>query len=667
MHGRPLGLTWCVALLLTAPVAAQQGTSEIGGRVADQQGAVLPGVAIVVTNEDTGVFREVVSSADGSYFVSQMVPGRYRITAKLEGFRSLERRGIVIEVGRTPDARPDAGCRRPRRNRHGHRRLAAGRSLVGRDRRPHLGAGAHRPAGGQSKLHGVCRERAGRAVRPDHRLPQRHHARQRAAGRREQRGVRRRTNIDDLRGSNVGGQARTANETIQEVQVLTNQFDAEFGRASGAVINAVTKSGTNQFSGSVFDFFTGKSGDGEGLLHGAERRPTEARREQDGVGRHGRRTDRPEQAALLREPRAARCSTETSRRRFPTVPNSAIRNTDDVSAWNTLLAHRSPDEREQHVGVPLAARVGAAIQRARRRNRDRREQRRRDRSRSDAGRHLDDGASRIPRSTPCGPAGEGTDDALQCPACARSTARYANCTVCPTQMTHGSGAASADSGLPEHERAGRRHRGLLAGRRLLARGHVLVVHPGQEGQSRHQVRRPGTRTSGSATRTTPTRTARMASVTTWRSMPADPRRIRSGSTSGCPAPLDYELNVAHLGAVRAGQVADEERSHPEPGRSLRPRGHPDRRRRTTPCSPDPTQVSGRQEQLRAAAGRHLESGRRGQVGRARRLRDVLRQDAARDGRQLPLRHEVLEVVHRHFPQNAADPGPRSGSFRPIRR
>ena len=65
-------------------------------------------------------------------------------------------------------------------------------------------------------------------------------------------------NVDDLRGSNVGGQARTANEAIQEVQVLTNQFDAEFGRASGAVINAVTKSGTNQFSGSAFDFFTGK-------------------------------------------------------------------------------------------------------------------------------------------------------------------------------------------------------------------------------------------------------------------------------------------------------------------------------------------------------------------------------------------------------------------------
>jgi hypothetical protein len=67
------------------------------------------------------------------------------------------------------------------------------------------------------------------------------------------------SNVDDQRGSNVGGQARTANETLQEVQVMTNQFDAEFGRTSGAVVNAVTKSGTNKLSGSLFQYFTGKS------------------------------------------------------------------------------------------------------------------------------------------------------------------------------------------------------------------------------------------------------------------------------------------------------------------------------------------------------------------------------------------------------------------------
>src|SRR5712691_10210166 len=67
------------AFLLAAatPLLAQQGTAEIGGKVADEQGGALPGVAIVITNEDTGAFRDVTSGSDGSYFASQLTPGRY--------------------------------------------------------------------------------------------------------------------------------------------------------------------------------------------------------------------------------------------------------------------------------------------------------------------------------------------------------------------------------------------------------------------------------------------------------------------------------------------------------------------------------------------------------------------------------------------------------------
>ena len=57
------------------PLFAQQGTSEIAGKVTDEQGAVLPGVAIVITNEATGVFREVTTSGEGTYFASQLGDG----------------------------------------------------------------------------------------------------------------------------------------------------------------------------------------------------------------------------------------------------------------------------------------------------------------------------------------------------------------------------------------------------------------------------------------------------------------------------------------------------------------------------------------------------------------------------------------------------------------
>jgi hypothetical protein len=61
-------------------------------------------------------------------------------------------------------------------------------------------------------------------------------------------------NNDDVIGQRAGTQARTPLESIQEFQVITNQFDAEFGRTTGAVINAVTKQGANAFRGSGFAY-----------------------------------------------------------------------------------------------------------------------------------------------------------------------------------------------------------------------------------------------------------------------------------------------------------------------------------------------------------------------------------------------------------------------------
>ena len=66
-------------------------------------------------------------------------------------------------------------------------------------------------------------------------------------------------NDDDVIGARAGAQARTPMAAIQEFQVLTTQFDAEFGRTVGGVLNAVTKSGGNELSGSVFAFFQDSS------------------------------------------------------------------------------------------------------------------------------------------------------------------------------------------------------------------------------------------------------------------------------------------------------------------------------------------------------------------------------------------------------------------------
>src|SRR5206468_11827493 len=100
---RPMLVVAILGLLTikTIPVAAQGQSSAVQGRVLDESGAALPGVVVVVTHQGSGVFRQVVSNADGSYFVTGIVPGPYRITAELPGFRKYERPDVLLQIGNT--------------------------------------------------------------------------------------------------------------------------------------------------------------------------------------------------------------------------------------------------------------------------------------------------------------------------------------------------------------------------------------------------------------------------------------------------------------------------------------------------------------------------------------------------------------------------------------
>jgi Carboxypeptidase regulatory-like domain len=90
-----------VFVLSSLPASAQQGTGELRGRVVDAQNAVLPGVTVVARNEASGIFREIVSGADGSFFMSALTPGTYEVDAQLNGFKKYQRKGVRVEVGRT--------------------------------------------------------------------------------------------------------------------------------------------------------------------------------------------------------------------------------------------------------------------------------------------------------------------------------------------------------------------------------------------------------------------------------------------------------------------------------------------------------------------------------------------------------------------------------------
>lgn len=88
-------------LLVAIPASAQQGTTELRGRVIDAQGAVLPGVTVVVRNQETGMVRDTVSGQDGTFIASGLVPGTYQLNAELQGFKKFERKDLRLEVGKT--------------------------------------------------------------------------------------------------------------------------------------------------------------------------------------------------------------------------------------------------------------------------------------------------------------------------------------------------------------------------------------------------------------------------------------------------------------------------------------------------------------------------------------------------------------------------------------
>ena len=167
-------------------------------------------------------------------------------------------------------------------------------------------------------------------------------------------------NNDDVIGQRAGTQARTPLEAIQEFQVLTNQYDAEFGRTTGAVVNAITKQGDQQLPRQRLRVHPGRLAHREGLLR-REEQPGEAGHHVPAVRLHARRPGDQGQGPLLREPRAR--DRRPRRHINDPVPARAERR---AGARDAGLEHaralRPPDQRGPHLERALAARDLAAVQ-----------------------------------------------------------------------------------------------------------------------------------------------------------------------------------------------------------------------------------------------------------------------------------------------------------------
>src|SRR5262245_10561014 len=79
-----------------------QATAQISGTARDQSGAVLPGVEIKVTQTETGIVRDAVTNETGSYVLTNLPIGPYRLEGALPGFRTYAQSGIVLQVNSSP-------------------------------------------------------------------------------------------------------------------------------------------------------------------------------------------------------------------------------------------------------------------------------------------------------------------------------------------------------------------------------------------------------------------------------------------------------------------------------------------------------------------------------------------------------------------------------------
>jgi hypothetical protein len=248
-----------LALLLSSWADAQT-TSTILGVTQDSTGGSLAKVRVTVRHIETGMSRSVQSDADGRFLLGTLPVGQYELRAELTGFRTLIRKGLALTVGETVVAHcqlelgaldqavtvvAEAGLV----NTHSgelsylvNERAIRELPLNGRNYtdlallQPGVLAYPHRD-GGSVVAHGLATSVNGQDPRSNVYLldgtPQ-----------------------NDLTNAPASSAAGTAlgTETIREFRVETNAYSAEFGRNSGGQVLAISKSGSNELHGSLFEF-----------------------------------------------------------------------------------------------------------------------------------------------------------------------------------------------------------------------------------------------------------------------------------------------------------------------------------------------------------------------------------------------------------------------------
>ncbi len=234
---------------------AQTTTGSIYGTVTDATGAVIPGAQVIVKNIQTGEMHTMPSSSSGDYVFSALVPGDYTVSAQNTGFQTQIQKGIRLDSNQNVHAnfslQPGSTGQSVT--------VSAATALVD-TRESQIGETVDQkrmedlPLNGRDAYNLVQIVPGITSYSPDV-----------ATGSRE--GEQFSVNglpisntafyLDGAYDTNLwrfGGNLLPNPDALQEFRILTSNFDAEFGRSPGGVVNVITRSGTNQFHGELYDY-----------------------------------------------------------------------------------------------------------------------------------------------------------------------------------------------------------------------------------------------------------------------------------------------------------------------------------------------------------------------------------------------------------------------------
>ena len=253
-------------LLISISLHAQVAGGTLSGTITDPSGSAVPNAAVLVKNTATGVARAFTTNSDGFYSAANLLPGEYEVAVSATGFNTEVKSGITINVGSQPvfnlvlqigtvsnrvEVSTDAPIvqltsseisatvnattvRELPLNGRSWTDLAALQPGVQTiQTQPSFSTGAdrgNRGFGQQLTISGA------RPQQNNYRLD----------------GISLNDYANGAPGSVLGGNLGV--DAIQEFSVLTSNYSAEYGKTSGGVVNAVTRSGTNAFHGSVYEF-----------------------------------------------------------------------------------------------------------------------------------------------------------------------------------------------------------------------------------------------------------------------------------------------------------------------------------------------------------------------------------------------------------------------------